>query len=73
MAKSSEHAAGPFMASAFRVPTSRQVWGTEYIKTGKDSSEFASDLQVWHMSYLKSTLGVKRNHYKVGCSEGVWS
>jgi hypothetical protein len=34
-----------------------QVWGTEYIKEGK---EFASDLQVRHMSYLKSTLGVKR-------------
>eukprot|EP00983_Pelagomonas_calceolata_P133396 1161961-Pelagomonas_calceolata.AAC.5 len=35
---------------------SGQVWGTEYIKAGK---EFASDLQVRHMSYLKSTLGVK--------------
>ena len=85
MSKSSEHAAGPFMASAFRVRqfvrenflTNRpyvslwlgkiyvvpagmyagQVWGTEYIKQGK---EFASDLQVRHMSYLKSTLGVKR-------------
>eukprot|EP00983_Pelagomonas_calceolata_P007897 257978-Pelagomonas_calceolata.AAC.1 len=34
-----------------------QVWGTEYIKAGK---EFASYLQVRHMSYLKSTLGVKR-------------
>eukprot|EP00983_Pelagomonas_calceolata_P034082 1067003-Pelagomonas_calceolata.AAC.1 len=31
--------------------------GTEYNKVGK---EFASDLQVWHMSYLKSMLGVKR-------------
>eukprot|EP00983_Pelagomonas_calceolata_P009948 322302-Pelagomonas_calceolata.AAC.1 len=31
-----------------------QVWGTEYIKAGK---ELASDLR--HMSYLKSTLGVK--------------
>eukprot|EP00983_Pelagomonas_calceolata_P049603 1141591-Pelagomonas_calceolata.AAC.1 len=26
-----------------------QVWGTEYIKVGK---EFASDQQVRHMSYL---------------------
>eukprot|EP00983_Pelagomonas_calceolata_P010951 354449-Pelagomonas_calceolata.AAC.1 len=34
-----------------------QVWGTEYIKSGK---EFASDLQVRHMTYPKSTLGVKR-------------
>eukprot|EP00983_Pelagomonas_calceolata_P006689 219502-Pelagomonas_calceolata.AAC.1 len=34
-----------------------QVWGTEYIKAGK---EFASDIQVRHMNYLKSTLGVKR-------------
>eukprot|EP00983_Pelagomonas_calceolata_P013300 424530-Pelagomonas_calceolata.AAC.1 len=34
-----------------------QVWGTEYIKAGK---EFASDQQVLHMSYLKSTLCVKR-------------
>eukprot|EP00983_Pelagomonas_calceolata_P020388 642921-Pelagomonas_calceolata.AAC.1 len=34
-----------------------QVWGTAYIKADK---EFASDLQVRHMSYLKSTLGVKR-------------
>eukprot|EP00983_Pelagomonas_calceolata_P056265 1144515-Pelagomonas_calceolata.AAC.2 len=34
-----------------------QVWGTEYIKAGK---EFASDLQEWHMSYFKSLLGVKR-------------
>eukprot|EP00983_Pelagomonas_calceolata_P101382 1158690-Pelagomonas_calceolata.AAC.9 len=85
MAKSSEHAAGPFLASAFRVRQfvcenllanrlyvslwpgrayvvqtgmyPGQLWGTEYIKAGK---EFASDLQVRHMSYLKSTLGVKR-------------
>eukprot|EP00983_Pelagomonas_calceolata_P018123 567947-Pelagomonas_calceolata.AAC.1 len=34
-----------------------QVWGTEYIKAGK---ELASGLQVQHMSHLKSTLGVKR-------------
>ena len=34
-----------------------QVWGTEYLKYGK---EFASDLQVHHMRFLKSTLGVKR-------------
>jgi hypothetical protein len=34
------------------------VWGTEYLKLGQ---EFASDLQVRHMSFLKSTLGVKRN------------
>eukprot|EP00983_Pelagomonas_calceolata_P085917 1156651-Pelagomonas_calceolata.AAC.1 len=34
-----------------------QVWGTEYIKAGK---EFATDLQVRHVSHLKSTLGVKR-------------
>eukprot|EP00983_Pelagomonas_calceolata_P016229 513406-Pelagomonas_calceolata.AAC.1 len=34
-----------------------QVWGTEYVKAGKN---FASDLQVHHMSYLKSTLNVKR-------------
>eukprot|EP00983_Pelagomonas_calceolata_P025068 788163-Pelagomonas_calceolata.AAC.1 len=81
MAKSSEHAAGPFMASAFRVRQfvredflgnrpymslwlektyvvpagmyAGQAWGTENIKAGK---EFASDLQVQHMSYLKSTL-----------------
>eukprot|EP00983_Pelagomonas_calceolata_P004869 159318-Pelagomonas_calceolata.AAC.1 len=81
MAKSSEHAAGPFMASAFRVGQfvrenflanrpyvslwlwktyvvparmyAGQVWGIEYIKADK---EFASDLQVRHMSYLKSTL-----------------
>eukprot|EP00983_Pelagomonas_calceolata_P072689 1151823-Pelagomonas_calceolata.AAC.4 len=33
-----------------------QVWGTKYIKAGK---ELASDLQVRHMSYLKSTLGIK--------------
>eukprot|EP00983_Pelagomonas_calceolata_P077403 1153842-Pelagomonas_calceolata.AAC.1 len=33
-----------------------QVWGIEYIKAGE---EFASDLQVRHMSCLKSTLGVK--------------
>eukprot|EP00983_Pelagomonas_calceolata_P001235 42564-Pelagomonas_calceolata.AAC.1 len=85
MAKSSERAAGPFMASAFRVRQfvrenslanrpyvslwlgktyvvpdgvyAGQVWGTEYIKAGK---EFASDLQVRHMSYLKSMLGIKR-------------
>eukprot|EP00983_Pelagomonas_calceolata_P036237 1133310-Pelagomonas_calceolata.AAC.1 len=30
-----------------------QVWGTEHVKAGK---EFASDLQVLHMSYLESTL-----------------
>ena len=85
MAKSSEHAAGPFMASAYRIRqfvqekslTGRphvslwlgktyvipagmygeQVWGTEYLKHGK---ELASDLQVRHMSSLKSTLGAKR-------------
>ena len=85
MAKSSEHAVGPFMASAYRIRqfvqekslTGRphvslwlgktyvipagmyggQVWGTEYLRHGK---EFASDLQVRHMSFLKSTLGVKR-------------
>eukprot|EP00983_Pelagomonas_calceolata_P000928 33172-Pelagomonas_calceolata.AAC.1 len=34
-----------------------QVWGIEYIKA---SNEFASDLQVRHMSYLESTLGIKR-------------
>ena len=77
MAKSSEHAAGPFMASAYRIRqfvqdkslTGRphvslqsgkpflliyvipagmyggQVWGTEYLP---------SDLQVRHMSFLKS-------------------
>eukprot|EP00983_Pelagomonas_calceolata_P033720 1056248-Pelagomonas_calceolata.AAC.1 len=69
MAKSSEHAAGHFMASAVRVSVAwktyvvpagmyaGQVWGTEYIEAGK---EIASDLQVRHMSYLKSTLGVER-------------
>eukprot|EP00983_Pelagomonas_calceolata_P013826 443062-Pelagomonas_calceolata.AAC.1 len=85
LAKFSEHAAGPFMASAFWVcefvrenflasrphvslwfrktyvlPAGMhagQVWGTEYIKADK---EFARDLQVRHMSSLKSTLGVKR-------------
>jgi hypothetical protein len=85
MTKSSEHAAGPFMASAFRVRQfvrehslanrpyvslwlgktyvvpagmyAGQVWGTGFIKAGK---EFASDLQVRHMSFLKGTLGVKR-------------
>eukprot|EP00983_Pelagomonas_calceolata_P055256 1144068-Pelagomonas_calceolata.AAC.1 len=85
MAKSSEHAAGPFMASAFWVHQfvcenflanrlyvslwlgrtyvvpagmyAGQVWGNEYIKAGK---EFASELQVRHMSYFKGTLGVKR-------------
>ena len=83
-AKSSEHAAGPFMASANRIRqfvqekslTGRprvslwlgktyvilagmyggQVWGTEYLRHGK---EFVSDLLVCHMSFLKSTLGVK--------------
>eukprot|EP00983_Pelagomonas_calceolata_P122916 1160951-Pelagomonas_calceolata.AAC.1 len=90
VAKSSEHAAGPFIASAFRVRQficenflenrlyvslwlgktyvvsagmyAGQVWGTEYIKPGKDSanSEFVSDMQVLHMTYLKSMLGVKR-------------
>eukprot|EP00983_Pelagomonas_calceolata_P021268 666450-Pelagomonas_calceolata.AAC.1 len=34
-----------------------QVWSTEYTKAGK---EFASYLQVRHMSCLKSTLGIKR-------------
>ena len=34
-----------------------QVWGTEYLRRGL---EFASDLQVRHMSFLKSSLGVKR-------------
>jgi hypothetical protein len=34
-----------------------KVWGTEYIQAGK---EFASDLQVRHMSFLKSTLVVRR-------------
>jgi len=34
-----------------------QVWGTEYLRRGL---EFASDLQVRHMSFLKSTFGVKR-------------
>eukprot|EP00983_Pelagomonas_calceolata_P024421 768949-Pelagomonas_calceolata.AAC.1 len=34
-----------------------QVWGNEYIKEGK---KLASDLQVQHMSFLKSMLGVKR-------------
>eukprot|EP00983_Pelagomonas_calceolata_P004494 145607-Pelagomonas_calceolata.AAC.1 len=74
MAKSSEHAAGPFMASAFRVcrlfarifwqighvclcGLGRRMWfqlecmqaKCGSIKVGK---EFASDLQVRHMSYL---------------------
>ena len=34
-----------------------QVWGTDYLRCGK---ECASYLQVRHMSFLKSTLGVKR-------------
>ena len=33
------------------------MWVTEYLRHGK---EFAKDLQVHHMSFLKSTLGVKR-------------
>eukprot|EP00983_Pelagomonas_calceolata_P032472 1018408-Pelagomonas_calceolata.AAC.1 len=68
MAKSSEHAAGPFMAQyvslwlgkTYVVPArmyAGQVWGTEYIKAGK---AFASDLRVQHMSNLKSTLSFKQ-------------
>jgi hypothetical protein len=34
-----------------------QVRGTEYYGSGQ---EFKSDLQVRHMSFLKSTLGAKR-------------
>ena len=33
-----------------------QVWGTEFIKGDK---VFTSDLQVRHMSFLKSKLGIK--------------
>eukprot|EP00983_Pelagomonas_calceolata_P006363 210230-Pelagomonas_calceolata.AAC.1 len=34
-----------------------QVWGTEYIREGK---EISSELQVRHTSFLKGTLGVER-------------
>eukprot|EP00983_Pelagomonas_calceolata_P092875 1157716-Pelagomonas_calceolata.AAC.12 len=34
-----------------------QLWGTEYIREGK---EFSSELRVHHMSFLQGTLGVKR-------------
>jgi len=34
-----------------------QMWGTEHLRRGK---EFVSELQVRHMNFLKSTLGVKR-------------
>jgi len=46
-----------------------QLWGTEYLGCGK---EFASDLQVRHMSFLKSTLGVKHTT-KLGSFKGVWA
>jgi hypothetical protein len=97
MAKSSEHAAGPFMASAYRirqfvqekslagrphvslwlgktyvVPAGMyggQVWGTEYLGQGQ---EFKSDLQVRHMSFLKSTRR-QAYHHKLGCFKGVWA
>eukprot|EP00983_Pelagomonas_calceolata_P132817 1161907-Pelagomonas_calceolata.AAC.16 len=44
---------GPSYASMY----TSQVWGTEYVKEGK---EFSSELQVRHMTFLKGTLGEKR-------------
>ena len=61
-----EHALGDrphvslWLGKTYLVPAgmyASQVWGTEYIKEGQ---EFASELQVRHMSFLKGTLGVKR-------------
>ena len=49
-----------WLGKTYLVPAgmyASQVWGTEYIKEGQ---EFASELQVRHMSFLKGTLGVKR-------------
>eukprot|EP00983_Pelagomonas_calceolata_P013181 421032-Pelagomonas_calceolata.AAC.1 len=54
MAKSPEHAAGPFMASTFRLECKQTKCGA------LSTLVQARNLQVPHMSYLKSTLGVKR-------------
>uniref|UniRef100_A0A7S3R323 Uncharacterized protein n=1 Tax=Dunaliella tertiolecta TaxID=3047 RepID=A0A7S3R323_DUNTE len=49
-----------WLGKTYLVPagmSASQVWGTENVKEGK---EFSSELQVYHMSFFKGTLGVKR-------------
>ena len=50
-----------WLSKAYVIPAGMygsQIWGTPFLRMG---AEFHNPLQIWHFSFLKSTLGVKRS------------